>query len=149
MTNPEAETQKIYEVTLRETGQRHFSVATNAQDACKEAGWEIGNCYVKELTPTRCPHDPTALHKYVAVHCEICPYQYAECTKKPDDECPCRPQAPDIQAWAIEASKAHLCPYTGIPLTKVDYFRHQKWLSLPEALRKFASNHLRAKDNGH
>ncbi len=46
---------KIYEVTNRDTGERHLAVSYNAQDACKQAGWLMGDCFIVEQKPTRKP----------------------------------------------------------------------------------------------
>ncbi|GAI43779.1 unnamed protein product, partial [marine sediment metagenome] len=48
MTTPEAQDLKIYELTNKTTGHKHFSVSTNPQDACKQAGWLIDDCFIVE-----------------------------------------------------------------------------------------------------
>ena len=42
---------KTYRVTHRRTRDCALADATNAQDACKQLGWQIGDCHVELLTP--------------------------------------------------------------------------------------------------
>ncbi len=129
---------KIYEITNRDTGIRRFEAATNAEDACKQAGWLIGNCYVNEQKPRMKPvpdHNPLAL---VKILCQVCPYQYAECRKPASEECPVRPNTPELGEWLKQATQAHLCDYVGQNLAKKDYQLGQKWLTIEAAIKELA-----------
>jgi hypothetical protein len=126
---------KIYEITNRTTGKKHYSVSDNAQDACKQAGWSIGDCFVHEQKPRRKPvpdHEPLLL---VKIPCRVCSYQYAQCANPPGEQCPCRPDTPDLNEWLKQVAKAHLCPHVGKKLAKVDYDLGQKWETIEQAIK--------------
>jgi len=127
---------KIYKVYNRDTGETHHSLATNAQDACKLAEWQIGDCFVSEVKEQR-GHgkagDPTLK---VKIPCEVCLYQYAECRKPFRELCPCRPESPDVNEWKRQAILAHLCDFVGQDLKIRDYNLRQKWCSLDKAIRE-------------
>jgi len=138
MTTPEALDLKIYELTLRETGEKSYQAATNAEDACKQAGWLIGDCFVL-IAEQRHGHP----HKHesetlVKIPCGVCSFQFAECQKTADKECPVRPNAPELNEWLKQAAEAHLCLYTGQALDKADYQKQQKWLKIEDAIKELA-----------
>ena len=129
---------KIYKVTNRTTGEKSYQPATNAEDACKQAGWIIGDCYVNPQKPRYKPvpdHEGLTL---VKVPCQICPYQYGECKKPTTEECPTQPTAPELQEWLKQAAQAHLCPYQGQDLNKKDYKLSQKWVTIEQAIKELA-----------
>lgn len=124
----------VFEVNNKQTGEKSFQVASNAQDACKQAGWLIGDCYVN---PQR-PHHKTGLDgrtiQLATIPCITCPFQYGEC-KKPDDvDCPVRPQAPELKEWLKQAAEAHICPYQGQELTKKDHDLGRKTIPMEQAI---------------
>jgi len=139
MTDNREQELKIYEVTHRETGEKSYQAATNAQDACKQAGWLIGDCFVVAQKPRHRRKDKHETQPLVKVSCEVCPYQYAECRKPSNVGCPTRPSAPDFNEWTKQALKAHLCPYVGQALTRKDYFSHEKWVSVEEAVKELSA----------
>ncbi len=134
MSTPEAKDYKIYEVTLRATGEKSYQAATNAEDACKQAGWLTGDCFIVEQKPRRKPVPDQETILLVKVPCQTCPFQYAECKKPPDQDCITRPEAPELQDWLKQATEAHLCPFIGKGLRKKDYFLGQKWVRMEEAI---------------
>ena len=131
---------KIYEVVNRATGEKHYAATDSAQDACEQAGWLIGDCYVRELIPIRKPGQLSDPRQYVRISCHVCPYQYAECIKPADKECPVRPNTPDIYEWMRKATEAHLCQYTGQVLTPGGYKLSQKLVLLQEMIDKLPSS---------
>jgi len=127
---------KIYEIINQTTGEKSFQPATNAEDACKQAGWLIGDCFVRAEKPRIKPvpdHDSLVL---VHIPCETCPFQYAECRKPATEDCPTRPSAPELQNWLKQAAEAHLCNYYGQELSKTDYQLGQKWLPMEQAIKE-------------
>lgn len=129
---------KIYEIINQTTGEKSYQPATTAQDACKQAGWLIGDCYVNEQKPRRKPvpdHDTLIL---VKIPCQVCPFQYAECKKPAEAECLCQPNSPELQEWLKQISQAHLCDYAGRELTKKDYNLGQKWLPIEDAIKELS-----------
>jgi len=136
MNTPEAKELKLYEVTHRATGERHYAVDYNAQDACLQAGWPTGDCYVVEQRPlTKYDKHERAI-MLVKIPCHVCPYQYAECVKPDDTECPIRPETSDPTQWIKETSKARSCPHTGEELGKRNYDRRLKRVSLEQAIKE-------------
>jgi len=138
MSETETQELKVYEITHRTTGEKSFQAARTADNACEQAGWLIGDCFVVEQKPRVKPiprHDPSVSYK---VPCLTCPFQYAECRKPDDTECPTRPQAPELQEWLKQAAEAHLCPHVGVVLSKKDYQFQQKWLPIAEALEELS-----------
>lgn len=134
MSDNESTNLKIYEVYNRSTGERHYSVAINAQEACNLAGWQIRGCFVTEA---KLQYKPAPHHKamlLVAIPCQTCTFQYAECRKPPDKDCPCQPNAPDLNQWLAQAAQAHLCDFVGQTLTKKDYNLGQKWCPADKAI---------------
>ncbi len=129
---------KLYEITNRSSGQISYQPASNADDACKQAGWIIGDCYVFEQKPGRKPGPDQGTRLLVKIPCLTCPFQYTEC-KKPDTQvCPTQPTAPELQEWIKQAAQSHLCRFVGMDLTKKDYMLGQKWLPIEEAIRELA-----------
>ena len=136
MTNTNEQELQIYEVTNRTTGNTSYQPATNAEDACKQAGWLIGDCYVSIHKPRYKPIPDHEGLNLVKLPCLTCPYQYAECQKPPALDCPVRPQAPDIQEWLKQATKTRLCPFVGETLTKKDHNLGQKWIPIEQAIKE-------------
>jgi len=136
MSDTEAQELKIYEITNRTTGEKSYQPATNAEDACKQAGWLIGDCYANPQKPTRKPGEGTHSASLVKMPCQVCPFQYAECKKPAEAECNCQPNAPELQEWLKQIAQAHLCEYAGEELTKKDYNLGQKWLPMADAIKE-------------
>ena len=136
MSNNGDQQLKIYEVTNKLTGDKGYQAATNREDACKQAGWLIGDCYINAPKPkyqSVPDHEPLVL---VKLPCQVCPFQYAECKKPADNDCPVRPNAPELNEWLAQAAEAHLCQYYGQELQKTDYHLNQKWLPMEQAIRE-------------
>jgi len=134
MSETKAQELKIYEVNNRTTGERSYQPATNAEDACKQAGWLIGDCFVVEQQPKLKPTQKGATELQVKIPCQTCPFQYTECRKPADQDCITRPSAPELQNWLKQVAEAHLCPYTGVDLAKKDYFLQRKWTQVVKAI---------------
>lgn len=137
---PDQELQ-IYEVIHRETGVKSYQAATTAEDACKQAGWLIGDCFVVPQKPRRKPvpdHEPLCL---VKIPCLVCPYQYAECIKPEDEVCPTQREAPELPEWLKQASQAHLCTFIGVSLAKIDHRLYQKWIPIEDAVKELSAKH--------
>ncbi len=133
MSSNEGQELKLYEVTLRATGERHYAVDYNAQDACLQSGWAIGDCYVLPQKPiTKLDKHERAI-LFVKIPCRACPYQYTECNKPDDAECPTRPDTQDLKQWQKEISKARICPHVGEDLAKGDYEKRLKRVPLEQA----------------
>ena len=139
MNTPEAQELKIYEVTHRSTGERHYAVSETAHDACSQAGWLIGDCYVKEQKPIRKHNKHEQAILLVKIPCQICPYQFTECNKPADAECPVRFETPDLNEWLRQTAKAHLCLHTGEDIGKRDYQKHLKRVSLQQAISELSA----------
>lgn len=138
MTTNNGNNQKLYEVTNRTTGQKLHLISSNAQHACQQVGWLIGECYVVEQKPRRKPrpdHEPLLL---VKIPCQTCPYQWAECRKPLPSDCPVRPQTPELMDWLKQVAQAHVCPYVGQDLNPKDYHLGQKWLKMEQAIEELA-----------
>jgi len=139
MTTKEEAELKIYEVTHRETGEKAFKAAKSAQEACFKAGWLIGDCFVAEDKPRKKITPGRGTRMLVKMPCLTCPFQWAECLKPAEEDCPTRPTAPELQDWVRQAVEAHLCGYTGVSLDKRDYFLGQKWIELADAITELTS----------
>lgn len=126
---------KIYEFTNKTTGKKHFSMSDNAQDACKQAGWLIDDCLVREIYAELKASDKDPLQTMIATPCQVCPYQYAECTKLTQDECPVRHDTPTLAEWLKNVATAHLCKHTGQELTQKDYYQRRKWTLYGETIK--------------
>ena len=138
MSKTEAQELKIYEVTNRNTGEKRFACGYSTQEACESKGWLIGDCYVIEQKPrTQAVPDkpPKLLYR---VHCLTCPFQYAECRKPDNEDCPTRPSSPELQNWIKQAAEAHLCGHVGQELSKKDYNFGQKWVPMEQAIEELA-----------
>ncbi|MBA7661065.1 hypothetical protein ES703_69077 [subsurface metagenome] len=131
---------KIYEVTLRATGKKSCQPATTAEDACKQAGWLIADCFVVAQKPRHEHRDKQEPQTLVKIPCFTCPFQYAECRKPATEECPTRPSAPELQNWLKQAAEAHLCNYVGQELSKTDYQLSQKWLPMDKAIEELGDH---------
>lgn len=125
---------KIYVVTHKLTGEKRYEPATNAEDACKQTGWLIADCFAVEDKPQRKPRRDDHSAMLIKIPCETCPYQYGECRKPADTGCPVRPDTPELKRWLKQAAQAHLCQYVGEKLAKKDYQLKQKWVTLEEAI---------------
>ncbi|MBA7578800.1 hypothetical protein ES708_20665 [subsurface metagenome] len=132
--------RKIYEVTLIETGEKSYQAATTSEDACKQAGWLIGSCYVKTQVPRYKNNGKSKLQTLARIPCLTCPFQYAECKKPTEIDCPVQPNAPDLQEWLKQAGQAHLCDYCGQKLSRNDYHTGCKWLPLLQAIEELGSH---------
>jgi len=132
---------KIYVVTNKVTGQKHHSVSDNAQDACKQADWPIGDCFVVEQKPQRKAGKDEQTGLLVKIPCQVCPFQYAECKKPAESDCPVQPNAPELTEWLKQAAQAHLCDYYGQELSHTDYQLGQKWLPMEKAIEELSHHH--------
>jgi len=138
MSKTKAQELKIYEVSNQDTGQKLYKAATSPTDACKQAGWKIGDCYVFQQKPRSFhvpDHDPILK---VKISCCTCPFQFAECTKPASEDCPTRPSSPELQNWLKQAAESHLCGHIGESLTKTDYNLGQKWVPMEQAIEELA-----------
>ncbi|MFP3898183.1 MAG: hypothetical protein ACLFVD_02620 [Dehalococcoidia bacterium] len=45
--------KKVYRIMNRITKEWWNGVAESAHEACRKAGWQIGDCWVRERTPVR------------------------------------------------------------------------------------------------
>jgi len=126
---------RIYEITHRTTGEQRFVPHVNAEDACKQIGWPVGDCYINPVKPRRhlTPHN--GFQSLVEIPCVTCPFQYAECKKPIDQECPTRPSAPELQNWLLQATEAHLCGFVGDELAKKDHEKVRKWVKMEDAVK--------------
>lgn len=138
MTSTQSRDLKIYEITNRNTGEKRYSVSDNAQNACKQLGWLIGDCYVNEQKPKYQHGKKRTPDLLFRVPCQVCPYQYAECKKVAGDNCPCQPETPDVKEWLNQATQAHLCLHVGSELAKKDHQLHQKWCPIEQAIEELA-----------
>jgi len=127
---------KIYELTNKDSGERHLSVSTNAEDACKQAGWIIDKCFVREVKPQRKARKDDHSAMLVKIPCQVCPFQYAECRKPAKLDCPVRPNAPELKEWMKQALEAHKCDFYGQELSQTDYHLGQKWLPMAQAIEE-------------
>jgi len=132
---------KIYEATHRVTGEKHYVVSHNADEACKQAGWLIGDCFVVAQKPQRKARGDNHSALLVKIPCQVCPFQYGECRKPAQTECPVQPNAPDLQEWLKQAAQAHLCDYYGQELSETDYHLNQKWLPMQQAIEELGDHH--------
>lgn len=124
----------IYRVTNTETGDRRWTVAVFAEEACKALDWPEADCHVVRLDAKRHTRPDGVKGLMVAVPCLVCPYQYAECQKPPQEPCPTRSNAPDLKEWLAQVTAAHLCNHVGQPIFKGDYESCLMWLTLPAAI---------------
>jgi len=136
MSEKNGENLSIYEITNRTTGSKHFVADTNAQAACEQLGWLIGDCYVNLQKPQSHWTKEAGVLRLVKIPCRICPLQYAECTKPLQLVCPIRPSSPELQSWLKQAAKARLCPYVGVSLSKKDHEKAQKWVKKDTAVKE-------------
>lgn len=127
---------KLYEVTNRNTGEKHYTIDSNAQDACLQAGWLIADCYIIEQQPIRKYDKHQRSTLLVKIPCHICSYQLTECNKPNDTDCPIQPQTSDLHQWLDEIAKSRLCHYVGHHLAPHDYQTWLKRVSLDEAIKE-------------
>ncbi|MBA7579300.1 hypothetical protein ES708_21170 [subsurface metagenome] len=128
--------KKLYEITNRTTGHKQLSVSDNAQDACEQAGWNIGDCFVVEVKPKRKAGKDGHSDLMVKIPCQTCPFQYGECLSPAEVECPVSRDTPDIHEWTKRVLEAHHCDYVGVELSKTDHQAKQKWCSMEQAIRE-------------
>ncbi len=140
MNNHPGTELKIYELTNKDTGERHLSVSDNAQDACKQASWLIGGCYVREVKPERKARKDDHSALMVKIPCKVCSFQYGECKKPAEAECPVQTTTPELKDWLLRAAEAHLCDYYGQELSKNDYHLSQKWLPMEQAIEELGDH---------
>jgi len=138
MEDPEAQDLNIYEVINRTTGERSVHVSLNSQDACQQAGWLIGDCYVNVQKPRYRPTSRGKSEAMVKIPCRTCPFQYSSCNLEQGKPCPIKPEAPELKEWLKQASQAHLCPHQGQELTKKDHNLQQKCISLTQAIAELS-----------
>lgn len=129
---------RIYEVSNRITGEKSYQAAKTTEDACKQTGWHIGDCFVNTQKPRHHHKDKGESELLVKIPCLTCPFQYAVCRKPATEECPTRPSAPELQNWIKQATEAHLCGYVGAELSKTDYHLGQKWLPMEQAIKELS-----------
>ena len=134
MSETEAQELKIYEVTNKDSGEKRYVVGVNQMDCCRQLGWKIEDCFIREEKPKRKARGDNHSAMLVKIPCCTCPFQYAECRKPDTEECPTRPKAPELQEWLKQATEAHLCGYIGQHLRKNDYNLMQKWLPMEDAI---------------
>jgi len=127
---------KLYEIINRSSGQKSYQPASNAEDACSQAGWLPGDCFILEQKPRRKSAPGQEEKLLVRIPCHICPFQYCECRKLDSDDCPIQPTSPELKEWLKQATAAHLCDFVGQLLTKKDHRLGQKWLPLEEAIHE-------------
>lgn len=126
----------IYQVNNRTTGDRRLAVATSADGACVSLGWLIGDCYVNFYRTLTGIYQHHRRFDLVAVPCETCPYQYAECRKPEGTECPVTLDVPDLNQWIKKISLAHLCDFVGEDIDKSHHQLHQKLIPFEEAIKE-------------
>jgi len=129
---------KLYYITNRATKKRGLAVSDNAQDACKQLGWMIGDCFVQEAHEHLRRRKEHGLEPLVRVPTLTCPYQYAACKRPKNTPCSLNQDTPDLPEWLRVAMQAHLCAYVGEPLYKKDHALQQKWVTIEEAVKEFA-----------
>lgn len=138
MNNSDSTPKKIYQVTHRESGEKRYIASSAAQNACAGLGWLIGDCHIYEVEPQLHNIQSFKTTLCIKVPCGVCSFQWAECQLSPGYECPCSPTTPDVQEWARQVVKAHLCTHVGVSLLRKDYYLHQKWLPLEEAVKELS-----------
>jgi len=127
---------KIYEVTNRDSGEKRYAVGVNQMDCCRQLGWKIDDCFIRQEKPKRKARGDDHSALMVKIPCQVCPFQWAVCKKPAESECPVQPNAPDLHEWLKQASQAHLCDYNGQELSKTDYHLNQKWLPMEQAIKE-------------
>jgi hypothetical protein len=140
MSNNADQELKIYAVTNRDTGEKHFAASYSAEEACIQAGWLIGDCFIREEKPKRKARGDDHSALLVKIPCQVCPFQYAECKKPAEAECPVQPNAPELNEWLKQAAQAHLCDYYGQELSETDYHLNQKWLPMEKAIEELGDH---------
>ncbi len=140
MPNPEKGGVNIYEVTSRSTGAKHFTVAASPKGACNLHGWDIEDCFVKEVQPHYQPGKKETLGLLVTIPCKLCLYQYSACDLPLGQQCPCKPTTPEINEWVRQAMQSHLCNFVGQSLTRKHYEQSQKTVPLSQAVEELTPN---------
>ncbi len=126
--------KKLYEVTNRDTGEKHYSISDNAQDACQQVGLSIGDCFVIHQKPKRRAIGDSHSALLVKIPCQVCPFQYGECLSPAEAECPVSRDTPDIHEWTKRVLEAHRCDYVGVELSKNDHQARVKWCPMEQAI---------------
>jgi len=140
MTQTNEKELKIYEVSNRITGEKHYSVSDNTEEACKQAGWPQCDCFIVDVHKKYTAAGRAEITTLVKIPCQICPFQYGECKKPATEDCPVQPTAPELKEWLKQAAQAHLCDYYGEALDKNDYLKRQKWLPMDKAIEELGDH---------
>ena len=127
---------KIYELMNKDTGEKRYAAGVNQMDCCRQLGWKIGDCFIREEKPKRKARGDNHSALMVKIPCQVCPFQYGECRKPAETECPVQPNAPDLKEWLKQAAEAHLCDYYGQELSNNNYHAGQKWLPMVQAIKE-------------
>ncbi len=138
---------KLYDVTHRETGEKWCAISDNAEDACKQAGWLIGDCFVVEVKPQRKTRKGNHSALMVRIPCQVCPFQYAECKKPAEADCALIHEYPCLAEWLKRATEAHLCSFIGAEMEKKNHELRQKWLPFEEAISELSAKALKSPPN--
>ncbi len=141
MNNKPEQELKIYEVTNKDSGEKRYVAGINQMDCCRQLGWKIGDCFIREEKPKRKARRDNHSALLVKIPCQVCPFQYAECRKPAKEDCPTRPSAPELQNWLKQVAEAHLCDYVGQELSQTDYHLNQKWLPMVQAIEELGDHH--------
>ena len=134
MSENERDKKNLYEVTNRVTGDKRLTIANTAQQACELQDWMVGDCFVTLYRTLPGQYRGEKRSDLVAVPCEICPYQYAECAKPAGAECPVTSAVPDLIEWLKKISQAHLCDHVGVDMLQEHHRLHRKLIPFEEAV---------------
>jgi len=134
MSKTESKELKIFELTNKNNGEKHYLAGVNQMDCCRQLGGKIDDYFIVEQKPSYRHGNKEGKELLVRIPCQVCPFQYAECIKPPEAECVSRPLSPDLQEYLKQTCKSHLCIYVGQSLTKQDYFVQQKWCPMEKAI---------------
>ena len=134
MAQKKEATKSIYRLTHLTSGKVAHIPATNPKKACTLVGWQMEDCHVLKLEPSWLPDGTHHSGFKVLLPCRLCPFQWAECLRGEDANCPIITNAPDFHEWLKQATQAHLCPHVGGALLRFDYKLHQKPYTVEEAI---------------
>lgn len=126
----------IYQVTHRTTGEKRLTVASSAPHACSNFQWMVSDCYVTLYTTREGKYRNELRFDLVAVPCETCPYQYAECRKPESADCSVRNDVPDLHKWFQKVTLAHLCDFVGEDIDKSHHSLRHKLIPFEEAVKE-------------
>ncbi len=147
MATKTANELKIYQVINRDTGELQYSVSNNAEDACKQVGWLIDDCYVIEQKPKLKMVKGENRQPLYRIPCQVCPFNYTECKNPAGEECPFQPTTPEIEEYQECVAKSHFCPHLGQDLAITDHRLNQKWLPIAEAIKELSAQRQREPPN--